>query len=90
MMKYLQSFAWTGNPNNPSKLASWPEWKKWSNDQGTPKSLVFNASFNKANIAMMNEELTIEGVTAAFDTAISSLPPNAQKAARIFQFSQPW
>jgi len=90
MMKYLQSFSWTGNPKNPSGLASWPEWKKWSNDQGAPKKLVFNASFNKANIMMMNEELTMEGVTAAFNKAISSLPPEAQKAASILQFSTPW
>jgi para-nitrobenzyl esterase len=90
MMKYLQNFAWTGNPNNPSGAAPLTEWKKWSNDQGAPKSLVFNASFNQANMKMMNEELTIEGITSAFDTAISSLPENAQKAARIFQFSKPW
>ncbi|MGA3085926.1 MAG: carboxylesterase family protein [Thermodesulfobacteriota bacterium] len=90
MMKYLQSFAWTGNPNNLSGVAPLPEWKKWSNDQGAPKALVFNASFNQANIMMMNEELTIEGVAAAFNKAISSLPENAQKAAGIFQFSKPW
>jgi len=89
-MKYLQSFAWTGNPNNLSGVAPLPEWKKWSNDQGAPKALVFNASFNQANIMMMNEELTIEGVAAAFNKAISSLPENAQKAAGIFQFSKPW
>jgi para-nitrobenzyl esterase len=90
MMKYLQNFAWTGNPNNLTGTASLMEWKKWSNDQGAAKSLVFNASFNKADMMMMNEELTIEGVAADLNKAISSLPENAQKAASIFQFSKPW
>jgi para-nitrobenzyl esterase len=90
MMKYLENFAWTGNPNNPSGTASLMEWKRWSNDQGAPKKIVFNASFDKANIVMMNEELTIEGVMAELNKKISSLPENAQKAAKAFQWNIPW
>ncbi|MEW6187560.1 MAG: hypothetical protein AB1585_17665 [Thermodesulfobacteriota bacterium] len=67
-----------------------PEWKKWSNDQGGPKKIAFNASFDKADITMMNEELTIEGVFAELNKTISSLPPNAQKAAKGFQWNRPW
>jgi para-nitrobenzyl esterase len=90
MMKYLQNFAWTGSPNDPSGKASLPGWQKWSNDQGAPKKIVFDASFDKAKIMMMNEELTIEGVMAELNKKISSLPENAQKAAKAFQWNIPW
>jgi para-nitrobenzyl esterase len=102
MMEYLKHFAWTGNPNHyfpcPPWLEKWshftclPRWKEWSNDPGAPKAIVFDADFDRAHIAMMNEELTIEGVTAAFEAAMTSkgLTPAEKIAARIFQFSKPW
>lgn len=90
MMKYLENFSWTGNPNNPSRMASQGEWKKWSNNQGAPKKIVFNASFDKANMMMINEELTIEGVMDELNKKIGSLPENAQKAAKGFQWFRPW
>lgn len=102
MMEYLKHFAWTGNPNHyfpcPPWLEKWshftclPRWKEWSNDPGGPKAIVFDADFDRAHIAMMNEELTIEGVTAAFEGAMTSkgLSPLEKAAARIFQFSKPW
>jgi len=100
MMEYLKRFAWTGNPNyyfpsfpwlrNWSHFTWLPRWKEWSNDPGAPKAIVFDADFNQAHIAMMNEELTIEGVTAELNAAISGLPPNAQYVALFFQFSKPW
>jgi para-nitrobenzyl esterase len=102
MMKYLANFAWTGNPNhsfwhhhwwkNWSHLSYLPKWKEWSNTPGAPKAIVFDADFDRAHITMMNEELTIEGVTAAFEAAMTekNLTAAEKAAARIFQFSKPW
>jgi para-nitrobenzyl esterase len=99
MMEYLARFAWTGNPNRLSSCPWWwdrwshvPYWKKWSNDQGAPKAIVFNADFDEAHIAMMTEELTIAGVTAELEAAMTSkgLSPLEKAAARIFQFSPAW
>jgi para-nitrobenzyl esterase len=102
MMEYLKYFAWTGNPNHyfpcPPWLEKWfhftclPKWKEWSNDPGAPKAIVFDADLNQAQITMMNEELTIEGVTAAFEAAMTTkgLSPLEKAAARIFQFLKPW
>lgn len=102
MMEYLKHFAWTGNPNHYFPCSPWsekwshftglPKWKEWSNDPGAPKAIVFDADFNQAHIAMMNDELTIEGVTAAFGAAMTNknLTPLEKAAASIFQFSSPW
>jgi para-nitrobenzyl esterase len=102
MMEYLKRFAWTGNPNHyfPSSpwLRNWPHfsylprWKEWSNTPGAPKAIVFDADLNQAQIGMMNEELTIEGVTAAFEAAMTAkgFSSTEKIAARIFQFSKPW
>ena len=102
MMEYLKHFAWTGNPNHyfpcPPWLEKWshftclPRWKEWSNDPGAPKAIFFDADFDRAHIAMMNEELTIEGVTTAFEAAMTNknLTALEKAAARIFQFSKPW
>jgi para-nitrobenzyl esterase len=102
MMRYLSSFARTGNPNALSSCPPWmegsshasclPKWKKWSNAPGSPKSIVFDADFDQAHIMMMNEELTVEGVTAELEAAMTSkgLSDYEKAAARIFQFSKPW
>jgi len=102
MMKYLANFAWTGNPNHDFPCSPWlqkwshfkylPRWKEWSNDPGAPKAIVFDADFNHAQITMMNEELTIEGVTTAFEAAMTNknLTALEKAAARIFQFSKAW
>jgi para-nitrobenzyl esterase len=102
MMEYLKHFAWAGNPNYYFPCSPWlqkwshfsylPRWKEWSNDPGAPKSIVFNADLNHAQIGMMNEELTIEGVTAALEAAMTAkgLSATEKAAARIFQFSKPW
>jgi len=101
MMSYLSRFARTGNPNAlascpPSMRGSshdscLPKWKKWSNDPGS-KAIVFDADLNRAKISMMTEELTVEGVTAEFEAAMTNMGfSNFEKmAARIFQFSKPW
>jgi para-nitrobenzyl esterase len=102
MMEYLANFAYTGNPNDyfsfHTEWKKWPhssrlpKWKEWSNHPGAPKAIVFDADFNRAHIAMMNEELTVEGVTAAFEDAMKSkgLTTAEKIAARVFQFSSPW
>jgi para-nitrobenzyl esterase len=102
MMEYLKHFAWTGNPNHyfpcPPWLEKWshftclPKWKEWSNVPGAPKAIVFDADFDRAHITMMNEELTVEGVTADLEAAMTSmgLLPLEKAAARLFQFSSPW
>jgi para-nitrobenzyl esterase len=102
MMEYLKRFAWTGNPNYhfPSSpwLRNWshftllPRWREWSNHPGAPKAIVFDADFDQAHITMMNDELTIQGVTAAFEAAMTdkNLTAAEKAAARIFQFSSPW
>jgi para-nitrobenzyl esterase len=104
MMAYLSRFARTGNPNARSSCSPreeersdvrshdscLPKWKKWSNAQGAPKAIVFDANFDQAHIAMMTEELTVQGVTAELNASISGLSPSAQFVARFFQFSVPW
>ena len=102
MMEYLANFAYTGNPNDDfsfhTQWKKWshssrlPKWKEWSNHQGAPKAIVFDANLNHAQIKMMNDELTIEGVTAAFEAAMTAknLTDLEKIAARIFQFSKPW
>jgi len=102
MMKYLANFARTGNPNHffpcPPWLKKWshltclPRWKEWSNSPGAPKAIVFDADFDRAQIEMMTEELTVGGVTAALEAAMTDkhLTPLEKVAARIFQFSSPW
>ena len=102
MMEYLANFAYTGNPNDDfsfhTQWKKWshssrlPKWKEWSNHPGAPKAIVFDADLDHAQIKMMNEELTIEGVTAALEAAMTAkgLLPLEKAAARIFQFSKPW
>lgn len=99
MMEYLKHFAYTGNPNHYfpwfqkwSHFSYLPKWKEWSNGPGAPKAIVFDADFNHAQITMMNDELTVEGVTTAFEAAMTAkgLTPAEKIAARIFQFSKPW
>lgn len=99
MMEYLANFAYTGNPNDyfpwfekGHHFTRLPKWKEWSNDSGAPKAIVFDADLNQAQITMTTDELTVEGVTAAFEAAMTSngLTPAEKIAARIFQFSKPW
>ncbi len=102
MMRYLSRFARTGNPNTLSSCPPWmegqthamclPKWEKWSNVPGAPKAIVFDADFDHAHITMMNEELTVEGVTTAFEAAMTAagFSPFEKAAARVFQFSSPW
>jgi len=67
-----------------------PRWQGWSNDAGAPKQIIFDADYQRAQIAMGNEEITMEDVSAELAAALAGLPANQQAAARLFQFSQPW
>jgi len=102
MMGYLANFAWTGNPNSHfgHRPGGWrhghhshlPGWTAWSNTAQAPKMIIFDADYNQAKISMSPEEITIEGVTAAFEAAMTSFgfTPAEKIAARIFQFAKPW
>jgi para-nitrobenzyl esterase len=102
MMRYLSRFVRTGNPNALSSCPPWmegsfhasclPKWKKWSNVPGAAKAIVFDADFNQARITMLNEELTVEGVTAELEAAMTNmgLSDSEKGAVRLFQFSSPW
>ena len=62
MMDYLAKFAKTGNPNGHGL----PVWKKWSNETGESKAIVFDANESEAEIYMIDEEITAEFVDAEF------------------------
>lgn len=69
MMAYVAQFVAIGDPNKPgSGLA---EWEEWSNVEGEPKAIIFDATKTEANIGMMSEEVTQADVQAAVD----KLPP---------------
>lgn len=78
MMAYVAQFAATGNPDAPG--SGLPEWEQWSNTDGGPKCIVFDATFTEADIGMMSEEVTVEDV----QRAIGELPPAVQDTVRMF------
>lgn len=64
MMGYMANFCRTGNPNGEGL----PAWEEWSNLEGGPKCVVFDADLSKAKVEMMNEEVTLEQVRARLAT----------------------
>jgi len=78
MMAYLARFAATGNPNKPGP--GLPEWEEWSNIDGEPKAIIFDATKTEADIAMMSEEVTQADVLAA----VNELPPKIRAIVRLF------
>jgi para-nitrobenzyl esterase len=85
MMKYLANFAYTGNPNG------WglPIWKKWSNEEGRTKNIVFDADYSKAILEMSNEEVDIVDERAKLEEEIAQWPESYQNIARLSQLNQP-
>lgn len=60
MMGYVAQFVRTGNPNRPGSAL--PKWLPWSNEANVLKCILFNADYERADIRMSSEELTLEGV----------------------------
>lgn len=56
MMGYLRNFAHTGMPSSPH--AGGPEWEPWSNEDGGPKLINFDADLERTHIRMAQDELT--------------------------------
>jgi hypothetical protein len=63
MMRYLASFARTGNPNPAD--GSLPPWAPWSRAPGGPKYIVFDVRGKEPTLEMSNQELTDEEVMAS-------------------------
>jgi para-nitrobenzyl esterase len=56
MMDYWAQFARTGDPNR--KESGLPQWKLWSNDKGSPKTILLDADYDNLKIKMSKQELT--------------------------------
>lgn len=89
MMRYLANFAKKGNPNG----SGLPVWKKWSNKEGKPKAIVFDADFDQALISMSDEEVTFAGIQFELAMEIATWDPADQAAwgwlPWFFQWSSP-
>ncbi len=85
MMQYLANFAHRGNPNG----CGLPVWQKWSNKEGKPKVIVFDADQNQALLEMSDEAVDMVAERAKLEEAIADWPAYYQFVARTFQFSQP-
>ena len=80
MMAYWARFARTGDPDRGgSKL---PEWKAWSNEQGAPKGILFDAGYTDLRIEMSNRELTKELLkkSLAAEARTAELKPLVEKS----------
>jgi len=105
MMDYLANFARTGDPNDaffsPPRGEGWwfrhsglPIWKEWSNANGGPKSIVFDADLNHAKINMMNEEVTFDSAEAEREAWVATQAQANQTLAdnvtKLFLWQPPW
>ena len=82
MMAYLGRFIHTGDPNGSVQLPGWPDgfdgiplWQPWSNDDGSAKSIVFDADLDRALIEMTTEEDSTDQVAADLETELSQWDP---------------
>jgi para-nitrobenzyl esterase len=55
MVTYLASFARTGKPSYPRSFHWLPRWLPWSNKDGGPKRILFDADATESIIQMSNE-----------------------------------
>jgi para-nitrobenzyl esterase len=60
MIEYVAQFIRIGNPNKPGSVL--PKWLPWSNEANVLKCILFDADYERADIKMSSEELTLEGV----------------------------
>lgn len=86
MMEYLANFARTGKP----KGHHLPKWKEWSNRDGKPKAIEFDASFDEALISMTDEEVTFADVAAELAAEIATWDPINQSAWGWLPWSFQW
>ncbi len=68
MMSYIEAYVASGNPNKSN--SSLPKWEKWSNTTDMPKSIIFDADFNNAQISMSNTKYT----RAEIEAEVNKLP----------------
>jgi para-nitrobenzyl esterase len=68
-INYITHFLWYGNPNSPDLEV----WKPWSNVDGSPTQLVFDADKDKASIKMSTDRIDYDKVIKEMeaDTTIS-------------------
>lgn len=59
MMSFAAHFALTGDPNPPG--AGPAAWEQWSNAEGGPKCMVFDATMTEAKLGMMYSEVAATG-----------------------------
>lgn len=68
MIEYLANFARKGKP----KGGGLPKWKEWSNKEGKPKAIEFDADFDVALIGMSDEEVTFDDIAAELSFEIGT------------------
>jgi len=86
MMKYVANFACTGNPSSLFLPSGLPVWKKWSNREGEPKVIVFDATDTDIDIGMISEEISSDDVDAKFSDWYSMLPAEVRNVLNIFDW----
>jgi para-nitrobenzyl esterase len=62
IMRYLSNFVDTGNPN--PKRSPLLEWPQWSNEEGDPKTITFDAELSNVQLSVSNTEETLPVVFA--------------------------
>lgn len=98
MMAYLSNFVRTGNPNSGDPHHMFParktKWEQWSNVPGGPKSIVFDADFIQAKIAMMNDEVTFPWAEAERAEWVNAQELTnrgvAENVTKLFLWQPPW
>ncbi|MBI5552376.1 MAG: carboxylesterase family protein [Desulfobacterales bacterium] len=89
MMKYMANFARTGNPNK-GPAEGLPQWKKWSNETGAEKAILFDANAEQALLSMSTEEVSIAAEQAKLYYEISTWDPMQQKIYGWVPFAFQW
>jgi para-nitrobenzyl esterase len=84
MMAYLAQFAKTGDPNRKGKKGGMIEWKPWSNEEGGPKAMEFDADFRNIILNMSTETVTFADVNAGVAEAVLDLPESWRSVPYIF------
>jgi para-nitrobenzyl esterase len=84
MRSYLLAFLRTGDPNSGGQAAAGepsglPYWAPWSNEAGSPKTLLLDTRGDQLHIRMLTEEITRESIEAAMQ---AELPPDRLAAVR--------